>query len=164
RGRQEDRPRGPRRGPRRRSPLPSAAGGRGDHRVGRCGTGRLACRDAPGHGGARGPGPHLRRFPDGALPFTQRRRGRRVSDPRSDSRRPRVVVTQGEGAQGSLAAALIARGAEVLALPAIAIEPPSDLAPLDTALAQLDGFDWMLFTRREGVEAGWRVPPLWARV
>jgi uroporphyrinogen-III synthase len=76
-----------------------------------------------------------------------------VSDPRSDSRRPRVVVTQGEGAQGSLAAALIARGAEVLALPAIAIEPPSDLAPLDTALAQLDGFDWIVFTSRHAVEA-----------
>lgn len=71
----------------------------------------------------------------------------------SDPRRPRIVVTQGEGARGSLAAALAARGAEVVPLPAIAIEPPGDLAPLDAALGDLGRFDWIVFTSRHAVEA-----------
>ena len=71
----------------------------------------------------------------------------------SATRRPRIVVTQGEGARGSLAAALLARGADVVPLPAIAIEPPVDPAPLDAALAGLAGFDWIVFTSRHAVDA-----------
>jgi uroporphyrinogen-III synthase len=67
--------------------------------------------------------------------------------------RLRIVVTQGEGAQGSLAAALAARGAEVIPLPTISIEPPANLAPLDAALGALDHFDWVVFTSRHAVEA-----------
>lgn len=67
--------------------------------------------------------------------------------------RPRIVVTQGEGMQGSLAAALVLRGADVFALPTIAIEPPEDPAPLDAALAELERFDWIVFTSRHAVDA-----------
>ena len=79
--------------------------------------------------------------------------GRRPGDEGPSPTRPRVVVTQGEGAQGSLAAALGALGAEVVALPAIAIEPARDPAPLDAALGALDGFDWIVFTSRHAVDA-----------
>jgi uroporphyrinogen-III synthase len=63
------------------------------------------------------------------------------------------VVTQGEGARGSLASALAAKGAEVVPLPAIAIEPPKDVSPLDAALSALADFDWIVFTSRHAVEA-----------
>jgi uroporphyrinogen-III synthase len=67
--------------------------------------------------------------------------------------RPRIVVTQGEGAAGSLATSLAALGADVFALPTIAIEPPADWGPLDDALAGFKGFDWIVFTSRHAVEA-----------
>jgi uroporphyrinogen-III synthase len=66
---------------------------------------------------------------------------------------PTIVVTQIEGAEGSLAASLRARGAEVLAIPAIVITPPEDWAPLDSALAQIALFDWLVFTSRHAVDA-----------
>jgi len=66
---------------------------------------------------------------------------------------PRIVVTQGEGAEGSLAASLAARGAEVVPVPTIRIEPPADAAPLDRALEAIASYDWIVFTSRHAVEA-----------
>ncbi len=65
-----------------------------------------------------------------------------------------IVVTRaaGEGAQ-RFAAALRAMGAEVIEFPVIEIAPPDDFAPLDSAIAQLDSFDWLIFTSPNGVEA-----------
>ena len=67
--------------------------------------------------------------------------------------RPTILVTQAEGASGSLAAHLRARGADVVAVPAIAILPPEDSAPLEAALAAIGDFDWIVFTSRHAVDA-----------
>jgi uroporphyrinogen III methyltransferase/synthase len=49
----------------------------------------------------------------------------------------RILVTRPRAQAGRLAALLEANGAEVLALPAIAIEPPEDWGPLDEAIRGL---------------------------
>ncbi len=48
--------------------------------------------------------------------------------------------------------ALEALGAEVVAAPAIRIEPLADLEPLRAALAQLSRYAWLVFTSRNTVE------------
>ena len=65
----------------------------------------------------------------------------------------RIMVTQGEGAAGTLARRLAARGANILPVPAIAFEPPDDPGPLDRALEEIERFDWIVFTSRHAVEA-----------
>ncbi|HWZ91553.1 MAG TPA: uroporphyrinogen-III C-methyltransferase [Polyangiaceae bacterium] len=50
------------------------------------------------------------------------------------------------------AAAIRARGASPVLLPAIEISEPDDAAPLDAALSTLRAFDWVLFTSANGVE------------
>lgn len=67
--------------------------------------------------------------------------------------RPTVVVTDGEGREGALAEELRRLGAHVIALPTFSIEPPEDFHPLDRALAEIDRFDWIVFTSRHAVEA-----------
>ncbi|MEP7051417.1 MAG: uroporphyrinogen-III C-methyltransferase [Pseudomonadota bacterium] len=49
------------------------------------------------------------------------------------------------------AAAIRARGARALLLPAIEIKDPADGAPLTRALGALHSFDWVLFTSANGV-------------
>ena len=44
-------------------------------------------------------------------------------------------------------------GAEVLPLPVIEIQPPSDPGPLDRAIACLDKYDWLIFTSANGVRS-----------
>lgn len=58
----------------------------------------------------------------------------------------RILVTRGN-AQAEEFAALIRRreGIPVL-FPTVRIVPPADAAPLDEAVARLDGFDWVLLT------------------
>lgn len=73
-------------------------------------------------------------------------------DPRPLLRRPRVVVTRDEGPSGPLAMSLESQGADVLAMPTIAIGPPQDFMLLDRALDDPDGFDWVLFTSAHAVE------------
>ena len=67
----------------------------------------------------------------------------------------RILVTRprrpGE-AREPLAAMLRGLGAEVLWLPALEIGPPDDWSPLDRAIDRLSGFDWLVFTSRNGVE------------
>ncbi|HEY4105281.1 MAG TPA: uroporphyrinogen-III C-methyltransferase [Polyangiaceae bacterium] len=56
-------------------------------------------------------------------------------------------------AQGvATAAAIRARGANPVLLPAIEIRAPRDRAPLDHAIANLGSFAWVLFTSANGVE------------
>lgn len=64
-----------------------------------------------------------------------------------------ILVTRPAGRAASLVARLEALGAEVVHAPAIRIEPPESWAPLDEALARIDGYDWMVFTSVNGVEA-----------
>jgi uroporphyrinogen-III synthase len=65
----------------------------------------------------------------------------------------RIVVTRAEAQAGVLIAGLIALGAEPIACPAIAFEPPHDFARFDQALQQLAHYDWLIFTSSNGVEA-----------
>jgi uroporphyrinogen III methyltransferase/synthase len=64
-----------------------------------------------------------------------------------------ILVTRPRGRSAALADALRRLGAEVIEAPAIAIEPPADFGPLDTALSRLAAYDWLIFTSASGVEA-----------
>jgi uroporphyrinogen-III synthase len=77
--------------------------------------------------------------------------------------RPMVVVTREEGPEASLSGWLEAGGLEVFALPTISIGPPADGRPLDRALGELAGYDWLVFTSAHAVEALCR-RPAWPRV
>src|ERR1019366_6253750 len=63
----------------------------------------------------------------------------------------RIVVTRAPEQAGALASRLGALGAGVVELPTIEIRPPADGAPLDRAIAQLDTYDWLIFTSANGV-------------
>lgn len=65
----------------------------------------------------------------------------------------RVLVTRPQEQAAELTTGLRALGAEVVHLPLIAIGPPADWAPLDTALSDLAGFDWVALTSANAVEA-----------
>jgi uroporphyrinogen-III synthase len=65
----------------------------------------------------------------------------------------RVLVTRAAHQASALGDALAARGLTVVAIPAIALEPPSDnYHSLHNALEELDSFDWLLFTSANAVE------------
>jgi uroporphyrinogen III methyltransferase/synthase len=63
----------------------------------------------------------------------------------------RVVVTRARDQAAEFARALTERGAEVLEIPVIRIEPPAEHAPLAEALAGLNAYDWLVFTSANGV-------------
>jgi uroporphyrinogen III methyltransferase/synthase len=62
-----------------------------------------------------------------------------------------IVVTRAASQARELVDLLQADGARVLVTSTIAIEPPPSWAPLDAALADLDGFAWVVFTSVNGV-------------
>lgn len=62
-----------------------------------------------------------------------------------------IVVTRAREQAGALAARLGELGAHVVEIPTIEIAPPADWKPLDTALARLESFDWLIFTSANGV-------------
>jgi uroporphyrinogen III methyltransferase/synthase len=63
----------------------------------------------------------------------------------------RVVVTRAREQAGQLAAKLHERGAEVLEIPTIKIEPPTRREDLVDALLELNAYDWLVFTSPNGV-------------
>lgn len=63
----------------------------------------------------------------------------------------RVVVTRDSRQAADLAEPLEALGAEALLLPVIEIQPAADPVPLDRAIAQLETYDWLIFTSANGV-------------
>jgi uroporphyrinogen III methyltransferase / synthase len=63
----------------------------------------------------------------------------------------RIVVTRPAGESDRSAGVLEALGAEVLAAPTVEILPPEDYGPVDSALARLDEFHWLVFTSGNGV-------------
>ena len=63
----------------------------------------------------------------------------------------RVVVTRARGQAEHLSGALRLLGATVIELPTIEICPPNDWAPLDQAIAELEQYDWIIFTSANGV-------------
>lgn len=65
----------------------------------------------------------------------------------------RVLVTRAPNQASTLADALMQRGLDVLAIPAIEIVPPTDeYRALDLALKEIETFDWIVFTSANGVE------------
>lgn len=114
---------------------------------------RLLSELAGPGGGARlatgfGPGPRT----------SESRVGPRTSEPRVGPRTPlagvSVVVTRPRKQAADLLAALRARGAEAIELPAIRIEEATDSAPLDAAVERLAAgeYDWVVFTSANAVE------------
>jgi uroporphyrinogen-III synthase/uroporphyrinogen III methyltransferase/synthase len=63
-----------------------------------------------------------------------------------------IVVTRAAAGDDALSARLAALGAEVRALPAIALAEPADPGPLDAALRGLSRFDWVAFASATAVE------------
>jgi uroporphyrinogen-III synthase len=67
----------------------------------------------------------------------------------------RVLVGRARHQAGALSAALRKLGATVLEIPLIEIRKPRSFKPLDSALKSLDGYDWLILTSANGVEAMW---------
>ncbi|MCS7238780.1 MAG: uroporphyrinogen-III synthase [Thermoguttaceae bacterium] len=63
----------------------------------------------------------------------------------------RILVTRPEEEGDQLVALLAELGAEVLSCPAIKISEPPDWTPVDQAIEELDGYDWIVFTSVNGV-------------
>ena len=70
----------------------------------------------------------------------------------------RVLVGRARHQAGALSSALRKLGATVIEIPFIEIRKPRSFKPLDAALKNLDGYDWLILTSVNGVEA------LWARM
>lgn len=64
----------------------------------------------------------------------------------------RILITRAPNGASELATQLSAHRAVVLSIPTIEIIPPESYAPLDRALADLGGFDWIVFTSAHAVE------------
>jgi uroporphyrinogen III methyltransferase/synthase len=65
----------------------------------------------------------------------------------------RVLVTRPAEQATHLRTLLEEQGAEVLVQPAIEIRPPDDWSAVDSALARLNEFDWLVFSSANGVRA-----------
>lgn len=65
----------------------------------------------------------------------------------------RILVTRRLEQSAALIQQLSALGAMVLALPAIEVAPPEDPAELDRALRTIQGYDWVVFTSVNAVQA-----------
>ena len=63
----------------------------------------------------------------------------------------RIVVTRARDQASDLVKALSELGAECLECPTIQVAPPDDTGPLERAIAELNAFDWIVFTSVNGV-------------
>jgi uroporphyrinogen III methyltransferase/synthase len=63
----------------------------------------------------------------------------------------RIVTTRAQEQAGNLAARLRALGAAAIELPSIEIRPFEDYTALDAAIADIDLYDWLIFTSANGV-------------
>lgn len=67
----------------------------------------------------------------------------------------RVLVGRARHQAGALSAELHKLGAQVIEIPFIEIRRPRSFQPLDSALRNLDTYDWLILTSVNGVEAMW---------
>ena len=65
----------------------------------------------------------------------------------------RVLVGRARHQAGALSGELRALGAQVVEIPFIEIRKPKSFQPLDSALKNLDAYDWLILTSVNGVEA-----------
>lgn len=63
-----------------------------------------------------------------------------------------IVVTRAVAQSFQITAELETLGATVIHCPTIEIVPPSSWAPVDDAIARIDGYDWIIFTSANGVD------------
>jgi uroporphyrinogen-III synthase len=68
----------------------------------------------------------------------------------------RVLVGRARHQAGALSRELRRLGATVLEIPFIEIRKPRSFKPLDSALRNLEGYDWLILTSSNGVEAMWQ--------
>ncbi|HET7273556.1 MAG TPA: GDP-mannose 4,6-dehydratase [Longimicrobiaceae bacterium] len=68
----------------------------------------------------------------------------------------RVVVTRARAQAAGFSESLRKMGAEVIPFPTIRITDPTDPEPLHRAVADADGYDWIIFTSVNGVERFWQ--------
>src|SRR5579864_4901818 len=77
----------------------------------------------------------------------------------------RVLTTRASKQSGGLAKPLREMGAEVVEIPTIEIKPPRSYKALDSALRKIGGYDWLILTSVNGVDALFarlkklRIPP-----
>ncbi len=80
--------------------------------------------------------------------------------PTSHARRPlsgvRVLVGRARHQASALSSELRKLGGTVLEIPFIEIHKPRNFKPLDSALTNLDDYDWLILTSVNGVEAMWK--------
>jgi uroporphyrinogen-III synthase len=67
----------------------------------------------------------------------------------------RVLVGRARHQAGALSSTLCDLGAEVIEIPFIEIRRPRSYKPLDAALRNLAGYDWLILTSVNGVDAIW---------
>jgi uroporphyrinogen-III synthase len=67
----------------------------------------------------------------------------------------RVLVGRARHQAGALSAELRKLGADVIEIPFIEIRKPKSFQPLDSALKNVDSYDWLILTSANGVEAMW---------
>jgi uroporphyrinogen-III synthase len=65
----------------------------------------------------------------------------------------RIVITRAAAQCEALSKELSARGAVPLVLPLISFGEPEDFGPVDAAIGELAGFDWMIITSAQAVRA-----------
>lgn len=70
-----------------------------------------------------------------------------------------ILVTRAAEQASALCSGLRAQGAYPVELPAIAFERPPDLGPLDSAIREVAGFDWLIFSSANGVR--WFMKRVW---
>jgi uroporphyrinogen-III synthase len=64
----------------------------------------------------------------------------------------RILITRTKAGASDLSKYLHSAGASVEVIPSIEIVPPDSYASLDRALAELDSFDWVIFTSANAVD------------
>ncbi|BEQ16283.1 uroporphyrinogen-III C-methyltransferase [Desulfoferula mesophila] len=65
----------------------------------------------------------------------------------------RILVTRARSQASRLSEGLAALGAKIIEVPTISFLPPEDPEPLETAVAMLEDFHWVIFTSPNGVDA-----------
>ncbi|MFO7839114.1 MAG: uroporphyrinogen-III C-methyltransferase [Desulfosalsimonadaceae bacterium] len=67
-----------------------------------------------------------------------------------------IIITRARKQASDMVSRLSALGARCLQYPAIKIAPAEDFTPLDQAIAELDSYDWLVFTSVNGVDMFFR--------
>ncbi len=63
-----------------------------------------------------------------------------------------ILVTRSASQSAEFSELLLSQGARVIEMPALVIGPPSNWEPLDTAIAELSSFNWLILTSHNAVD------------